>query len=101
MKIKNPVAIVGLLAAALDGFAMAQQQPIGTVGVQDATIAGALEVSDGRALLVGNTTVTARDRTAEIELKRGGTVKVVSRVIFMAGLLGSGVSQLGFVQNYS
>jgi hypothetical protein len=76
MKIKNPVAIVGLLAAALDGFAMAQQQPIGTVGVQDATIAGALEVSDGRALLVGNTTVTARDRTAEIELKRGGTVKV-------------------------
>ena len=55
---------------------MAQQQPIGTVGVQDATVAGALEVSDGRALLVGNTTVTAKDRTAEIELKRGGTVKV-------------------------
>jgi hypothetical protein len=72
---KNPVAIVGLLAVALDGFATAQQQ-IGTVGLQDATVAGALEVSNGRAVLVGNTTVTARDRTAEIELKRGGTVKV-------------------------
>jgi hypothetical protein len=56
---------------------MAQtQQPIGTVGVQDATVAGALEVSNGRAILVGNTTVTARDRTAEIELGRGGAVRV-------------------------
>src|SRR5580692_4876391 len=48
------------------------QQPIGTVGVQNANIAGALEVDNGRAILVGNTTVTARDHTAEIELKRGG-----------------------------
>jgi hypothetical protein len=52
------------------------QQSIGTVGVQDATVAGALEVSNGRAILVGNTTVTARDRVAEIALNRGGTVKV-------------------------
>jgi len=52
------------------------QQPIGTVGVQNANIAGALEVSNGRAILVGNTTVTARDHAAEIELKRGGTVRV-------------------------
>jgi hypothetical protein len=52
------------------------QQPIGTVGVQNANIAGALEVNNGRAILVGNTTVTARDHTAEIELKRGGTVRV-------------------------
>jgi hypothetical protein len=37
------------------------QQPIGTVGVQDATVAGALEVTNGRAVLVGNTTVTARE----------------------------------------
>jgi hypothetical protein len=56
---------------------MAQaQQSIGTVGVQDATVAGALEVSNGRAILVGNTTVTARDRVAEIALNRGGSVKV-------------------------
>jgi hypothetical protein len=59
------------------GLWMAQaQQSIGTVGVQDATVAGALEVSNGRAILVGNTTVTARDHTAEIALNRGGAVKV-------------------------
>jgi hypothetical protein len=52
------------------------QQSIGTVGVQDATVAGALEVSNGRAILVGNTTVTAKDRTADIALNRGGSVKV-------------------------
>jgi hypothetical protein len=46
------------------------------VGVQDAKIAGALEVSNGRAVLVGNTTVTAMDRTAEVTLTRGGSVKV-------------------------
>jgi hypothetical protein len=59
------------------GLSMAQaQQSIGTVGVQDATVAGALEVSNGQAILVGNTTVTARDRVAEIALNRGGMVKV-------------------------
>src|ERR1700761_7903483 len=67
------------LSPLLAGLSMAQtQQPIGTVGMQDATVAGALEVSNGRAILVGNTTVTARDRVAEIELKRGGTVRVCS-----------------------
>ena len=45
-----------------------RQQPIGTVGVQDATVAGALEVTNGRAMLVGSTTVTAKDHTAEIAL---------------------------------
>jgi hypothetical protein len=59
------------------GLSMAQaQQSIGTVGVQDATVAGALEVSNGQAILVGNTTVTARDHVAEIALNRGGMVKV-------------------------
>jgi hypothetical protein len=59
------------------GLSIAQaQQSIGTVGVQDATVAGALEVSNGQAILVGNTTVTARDRVAEIALNRGGMVKV-------------------------
>jgi hypothetical protein len=70
------IAMAGLLPVMLVVGATAQQPPIGTVGVQDATVAGALEVSNGRAVLVGNTTVTAKDRTAEIELKRGGTVKV-------------------------
>ncbi len=65
------------LSFVLAGPLMAQtQQPIGTVGMQDATVAGALEVSNGRAVLVGNTTVTARDHVAEIALNRGGTVRV-------------------------
>jgi hypothetical protein len=65
------------LSFVLAGPLMAQtQQPIGTVGMQDATVAGALEVSNGRAVLVGTTTVTARDHVAEIALNRGGTVRV-------------------------
>ncbi len=59
------------------GLSMAQaQQSIGTVGVQDATVAGALEVSNGQAILVGNATVIARDHVAEVALNRGGTVRV-------------------------
>jgi hypothetical protein len=56
--------------------AASAQQPIGTVGVQDATVAGALEVTNGQAVLVGSTTVTARDHAAEVTLSRGGTVRV-------------------------
>ncbi|WP_263368111.1 nuclease [Edaphobacter bradus] len=52
------------------------QQPIGTVGVQDATVAGSLEVTNGRAVLVGSTTVTAREHTAEVTLSRGGEIRV-------------------------
>jgi hypothetical protein len=52
------------------------QQSIGTVSMQDATIAGSMEVSNGRAVLVGSTTLTAKDHTAEISLARGGTVRV-------------------------
>jgi hypothetical protein len=74
---KVPLLKICELSFLLAGLSMAQaQQSIGTVGVQDATVAGALEVSNGRAILVGNTTVTARDRTADIALNRGGTVKV-------------------------
>lgn len=55
---------------------MAQQ--IGSVGVQDANVSGALEVSNGRARLLGASTVTARDHTAEVALQRGGTIRVCS-----------------------
>jgi hypothetical protein len=51
-------------------------QPIGTVGMQNAMVSGALQVSNGQALLVGNTTITARDHTAEVTLSRGGVVHV-------------------------
>lgn len=66
-----------LLLAAIASSAYAQQS-IGTVAMQDATIAGNLEVADGRAILIGNSAVTARDRTASIALKRGGEVQVCS-----------------------
>ena len=53
------------------------QQSIGTVAPQDATIAGPMELSNGRAaMVVGSTTLTAKDHTAEISLARGGTVRV-------------------------
>jgi hypothetical protein len=64
-----------VMIAVVCGVAEAQQ-PIGTVGVQDATVAGALEVTNGKAVLVGNTTVTARDHAAEVSLNRGGTVRI-------------------------
>jgi len=69
---------IGLLCACIWTAARAQQQSIGSVGVADATVTGALEVSNGRALLLGASTVTARDRTAEVALQRGGLVKVCS-----------------------
>jgi hypothetical protein len=64
-----------VMIAVMCGSALAQQ-PIGTVGVQDATVAGALEITNGQAVLVGSTTVTARDHAAEVTLNRGGTVRV-------------------------
>ncbi len=57
---------------------MRAQQPIGTVSVQDATVSGALEVTNGRALLVGSTTVTAHDHATAVALNRGGEVRVCS-----------------------
>ncbi len=69
-----PVALLVGVAAAAQG--PQQPIPIGTVGVQDATVAGALEITNGRAVLVGSTTVTAHDHAAEIALSRGGTVRV-------------------------
>src|ERR1700722_16862187 len=66
---------LAILWSASYGLAWGQQS-IGTVGVQDATIAGSMEVSNGRAVLVGSTTLTAKDHTAEVALSRGGTVRV-------------------------
>jgi hypothetical protein len=72
----NSYGIFRLLLFLLTMSAAYAQQPIGTVGVQDATVAGALEVTNGQAVLVGSTTVTARDYPAKVTLNRGGTVRV-------------------------
>ena len=52
------------------------QQPMGTVSTQDAIVTGGLEVQNGRAALLTNASITARDRTATIALHRGGEVLV-------------------------
>jgi hypothetical protein len=52
------------------------QQSIGTVGVQDATVSGSLEVTNGRTVLTGSSSITAKDHTAEVTLSRGGEVRV-------------------------
>lgn len=68
---------LAFLFAVLCGAAQAQQ-PIGNVAVQDATVAGELTVNNGRAVLVANTTVTAKDHTADVALNRGGSIHVCS-----------------------
>jgi hypothetical protein len=62
-----------LLAAPI---ALHAQQSIGSVGVQDATVTGALEVSNGRAVLVGSSTVKALTHATDVTLTRGGEVRV-------------------------
>ena len=60
----------------LVGTAAVAQQSIGSVATQDASVAGALEVAGGRAVLVGSSSVTARDHAADVALQRGGTVRI-------------------------
>jgi hypothetical protein len=72
---KHRLILTTLLSVAALTCASAQQ-PLGSVASQDATVNGALEVTNGRVLLVGSTTVTAKDHTAEVLLQRGGTVQV-------------------------
>jgi hypothetical protein len=71
------IATIGLVCVVACEGARAQQS-IGSVGIADATVAGALEVSNGRAILMGASTVTAKDHTADVALNRGGSVKVCS-----------------------
>jgi hypothetical protein len=68
-----------LLACALGGplaGPVRAQQLIGYVSTRDADVVGAKDVMEGRAVLTGSVSVTARDHTAPIALGRGGTVRV-------------------------
>lgn len=61
--------------------AAAQQRTLGSVATQDATVTGTsspLETSNGRLVLTGSGTVTAKDHTAAVALARGGEVQVCS-----------------------
>jgi hypothetical protein len=74
-RIVTRIVTLGVVCAAPAIYAQ-NQQSIGSVGIADATVSGALEVSNGRALLLGASTVTARDHTADVALDRGGSVRV-------------------------
>jgi hypothetical protein len=61
--------------------AVAQQRTLGSVATQDAIVTGTstpLETTNGRLVLTGNGTVTAKDHTAAVALTRGGEVHVCS-----------------------
>ncbi|MEO6802622.1 MAG: nuclease [Granulicella sp.] len=70
-----PILAIPMFVAGC-GLRASAQQGIGTVAVQDATVSGDLSVTNGRAVLVGSSSVLAKDHTAEIALNRGGTVRV-------------------------
>jgi hypothetical protein len=83
-----------LLISATLGLATAlhaqQQKSMGTIPVADAQISGGLEVSNQRARLITNASVTAYDRTAQIDLDRGGLVNVCATSAFHLLRSGSG-----------
>lgn len=63
------------LALAVVGTGRAQQL-IGYVPTKDADVSGKPDVIDGKAVLAGSVSVTAKDHTAAISLGRGGSVRV-------------------------
>ena len=58
--------------------ASAQQTPIASVATEGVTISGSLEVANGKAAVGNNGSITAGDKTAEISLARGGTLRLCS-----------------------
>ncbi len=66
----------GALTSALLCAVAHGQQSIGRVTLQDASVSGPLEVSEGKARLQGGATIVARDHTAELSLERGGIVNI-------------------------
>ncbi len=52
------------------------QAAIGTIEAASATISGTLSLTGGKALVGANAVITARDRTATLNLSRGGEVLV-------------------------
>jgi len=65
-----------LCAAAGAQQAQQTQQTIAYVPTAGVTVSGSLEVADGKAVIGNNGSITAGDKTAEITLARGGTVKL-------------------------
>jgi len=70
-RLANTALILGIACGSLPA-----QQLIGYVPTRDADITGATDELNGRAVLTGSASVTAKDHTAPITLGRGGTVNV-------------------------
>lgn len=66
----RPLSLLALSVIA--PLALAQQLPIATVPTEGVTVAGSLEVANGKAVVGNNGSVTAGDKTAVITLTRGG-----------------------------
>jgi hypothetical protein len=71
VRFARPLVLAVLCVAAAHG-----QQTIGYVSTTDAEVTGSTDTIDGRAVLAGSVSVTAKDHTAPIALSRGGTVNV-------------------------
>jgi hypothetical protein len=54
------------------------QQPIAYVPTEGVTLSGSLEVSNGKAVIGNNGSITAGDKTATVTLARGGTLQLCS-----------------------
>lgn len=75
--------LAGTLAFAQQAAAPAQTPPrtpasIATVSLEGVSVSGSLSVADGRAVIGNNGTITAGDRTAQVQLTRGGSLNVCS-----------------------
>lgn len=74
-------SIFGVALAGGAVLAAAQQadqpaKPIAYVPTEGVTVSGSLEVENGKATIGNNGSVTAGDKTAEISLARGGTLRL-------------------------
>jgi len=54
------------------------QQPIAYVPTEGVNLSGSLEVSNGKAVIGNNGSITAGDKTATVTLARGGTLQLCS-----------------------
>jgi len=74
---------LSLAACSLTVAASGQQTPppvapIAYVATEGVTVSGSLEVANGKAVIGNNGSITAGDKTANITLARGGTLKLCS-----------------------
>ena len=81
LPLRRPLGSALLLAAVTAGAALAQQpagsqQPLAYVPTEGVSVSGSLNVANGRAAIGNDSSVTAGQRSAQITLARGGSLKV-------------------------